>query len=193
MTDLPGVRTLFAQAGPVAWPAGGNRPRGLYLGSMSLSSDAKVGVVVSILIAVLAASSSPWWWKHMPWAGSQSGPPAGVVGFSGGCDAFQVYVQNRWQPYGGVVRAEPNIDSNVESKLPGNFAVDVNGWVHSRAAYPTNTAPWNSDVWFHLADESGWVSFPGVRAAPVQQDPTGISPYGGIPVPTTAACEGSIQ
>lgn len=160
---------------------------------MSLSRDAKIGLVSSILITVVAASSSPWWWKYMPWERGDAGPPPGVVGFSGGCDAFQIYTQNRWQPYGAVVRAQPNVDSRIEDKLSGNFAIHVNGWVHSRAAYPTNTAPWNSDVWFHLADDSGWVSFPGVRATPVQQDPTGTSPSGGVPVPTTAACEGSIQ
>jgi hypothetical protein len=129
----------------------------------------------------------------MPWQQDHLAQPPGVVGFSGGCDAFQVYAQNRWQPYGAVVRAQPNINSKVESHLPGNFAIDVNGWVHSRPAYPTNTAPWNSDVWFHMADDSGWVSFPGVRAAPVGEDPTGQSPQGGIPVPTSATCEGSIQ
>jgi len=157
----------------------------------ALSTEFKLGLVVTAILTVVAASSSPWWWKYGPWAHAQL--PAGVVGFSGGCDAFQIYAQNRWQPYGATVRAEPNINSKVQARLSGNLAFDVNGWVHSRPAYPTNTAPWNSDVWFHVADDSGWVSFPGVRATPVQQDSTGQSSYGGVPVPTSASCEGSIQ
>lgn len=159
---------------------------------MAISNDTKIGLGFAIVLAVVGASSAPWWWKDTPWENHSESPP-GVIGFSGGCDAFQIYSQNRWAPYGTAVRVQPNIDSKVVATYNGNFAFDVNGWVHSRAAYPTNTAPWNSDVWFHLANDQGWVSFPGVRAQPVAQDPTGLSPNGGVPVPTTANCEGSIQ
>jgi hypothetical protein len=160
---------------------------------MALSLEAKIGLVASVLLTVIAAGSAPWWWKYMPWQHSGHNRPPGVVGFSGGCDAFQMYAQNRWEPYGVVVRAEPNLNSKIESTFPGNFVLSVNGWVHSRPAYPTNTAPWNSDIWFHMADDSGWVSFPGVRATPVNHDQSGVSPFGGTPVPTSASCEGSIQ
>jgi hypothetical protein len=159
---------------------------------MRLSTDAKIGLAFSLVLVVGGASSAPWWWHELPWAHGDRLPP-GVVGFSGGCDAFQVYAQNRWVPYGASVRAAPNIDSTFERGLPGQFAFDVNGWVHSRPAFPTNTAPWNSDVWFHMADNSGWVDFAAVRAEPVAQDPTGLSTDGGVPVPTTNNCEGSLQ
>jgi hypothetical protein len=73
------------------------------------------------------------------------------------------------------------------------MSIAVDEWVHSRPAYPTNSAPWNSDVWFHLADNSGWVSFAGVRATPVKHDPTGEDPDGGTPAPTSGRCEGSVR
>jgi len=160
---------------------------------MKLSTDAKIGLITAIVVAVLAAGSVPWWWQFMPWNKKGSHPPPGVVGFSGGCDAFQIFAQNRWDPVGTVVRAQPNVNSKQVGGYAANQSITVNGWVHSRPAYPTNTAPWNSDIWFHVADDSGWVSFPGVRAAPVAHDPTGTDPYGGIPAATVGSCEGSVQ
>jgi hypothetical protein len=160
---------------------------------VKLSTEAKVGLAATIVVAVLAASSGPWWWQYTPWGKSRPQLPPGVVGFSGGCDAFQVFAQNRWDPIGTVVRAQPNVNSKNVGTYGPNQSITVNGWVHSRPAYPTNTAPWNSDIWFHVADDSGWVSFPGVRAAPVAHDPTGLDPYGGTPAPTSGSCEGAVQ
>ena len=157
---------------------------------MAMSKEAKTWVA-TIALTVAAMSSAPWWWHYMPW--SASGPPEGVVGFSGGCDAFQVFAQNRWDPVGASVRAQPNINSKVMSTYSANHTISVNGWVHSRPAYPTNTAPWNSDVWYHVADDSGWISFPGVRATPVSHDPTGQAPDGGPPAPTSKKCQGATQ
>jgi hypothetical protein len=155
-----------------------------------LSLEFKLGLVVTGVVT-LATISTPWWWHDMPWA--TSGPPPGVTGFSGGCDAYQVFAQNRWDPVGTVVRASPNVTSRRVDSYPANYSITVDGWVHSRPAYPTNTAPWNSDVWFHVADNSGWVSFPGVRATPVGHDPTGLSSAGGTPAATAKRCEGSAQ
>lgn len=121
------------------------------------------------------------------------GSTAGVVGFTGGCARFQIFAQNRWAPYGTAVRTEPDVNSKKIAGFPGNYSISVNGWVHSSVAYKTNTAPWNSDIWFHLADGSGWVSFAGVRGVPTPQDPTGLSPDGGAPAPATAQCQGSEQ
>ncbi len=160
---------------------------------MALSGEFKLGIAAAVVIAALAASSSPWWWHEMPWVHAKKGLPSGVVGFSGGCDAFQVFAQNRWDPVGTVVRAEPNVNSKQVGGFAANQSIAVNGWVHSRPAYPTNTAPWNSDIWFHVADDSGWVSFPGVRATPVGHDPTGLNPNGGPPAATSGSCEGSLQ
>jgi len=96
---------------------------------MAWSTEFKVGLAATVLIAAAEASSSPWWWHYTPWG--RGGPPAGVVGFSGACAAFQVYAQNRWQPYRAVVRAAPNIDSKAENTFSDQYAFDVNGWVHS--------------------------------------------------------------
>lgn len=158
-----------------------------------LSPEARWGLVFSVVLTVIAASSAPWWWRFTPWEAANDGPARGVVGFSGGCDAFQVFAQNRWDPVGTVVRAGPNVNAKRVGGYAANQSISSDGWVHSRPAYPTNSAPWNSDVWFHVADDSGWVSFPGVRATPVAHDPSGQSPDGGTPAPTSGRCEGSIQ
>jgi len=137
-----------------------------------------------IFITVAAAVASN--------ARSSGSPPTGVIGFIGGCARFQIFAQNRWEPYGTAVRTEPDVNSKKINGFPGNYSISVNGWVHSTVAYKTNTAPWNSDVWFHLADGSGWVSFGGVRGTPTAHDPTGLAD-GGAPPPTTPECQGSEQ
>lgn len=169
--------------------AGGSTPPRRKNWYQRLSHDGKVSIWLTLVVAVLGASSAPWWWKYTPLG--DEGPPPGVIGFSGGCDAFQVFAQNRWNPYGTAVRAAPNVTSKKVGGFAPNESIAVDGWVHSRPAYPTNTAPWNNDVWFHLADQAGWVSFAGVRATPVSQDPTGLSKNGGPPAPTNGKCEGA--
>lgn len=161
---------------------------------VALSRDAWAGIAVSVLVAVAAASSAPWWWKFIdpPAAAAASGESAQVVGMSGGCPAFQVFAQNRWAPLGAARRAQPNVLSRQLGGYPGNMSLTVNGWVYGGVAYPSNTAPWNNNVWFHLADGSGWVSFAGVRATPTSPDPTGHA-NGGDPAPTSLACQGAVQ
>jgi hypothetical protein len=162
-------------------------------GHVALSRDAWVGIAVSVLVAVAAAGSAPWWWKYVHQsAATESGPSSEISGMSGGCPDFQVFAQNRWAPLGAAVRAQPNVLSTEVSSFPGNMSIAVNGWVYGRAAYPTNTPPWNSNIWFHLADGAGWVSFAGVRATPTSPDPTGRA-NGGDPAPTAPACEGAIR
>jgi hypothetical protein len=150
--------------------------------------SAWIGAILSVLIGIGFATDWPWWTKYL--GIGQERPPNGVTGFSGGCDAFQIFAQNRWDPYGTAVRAQPNVLSPKVSGFAPNQSIAVDGWVHSRPAYPTNSAPWNSDIWFHLADQSGWVSFAGVRATPVSRDPTGLAD-GGPPAPTPGNCEGA--
>jgi len=77
-------------------------------------------------------------------------------------------------------------------KLPAEHGYRVNGWVHGRVGYATNEPPFDSDVWFHLADGAGWVSFAGVRMNPTTFDPTGTAD-GGPPAATSPSCEGAIQ
>lgn len=116
----------------------------------------------------------------------------GVIRFVGGCAAFRVFAQNRWYPYGAAVRTAPLITAKQIASRDPNQSLSVNGWVHSDVAYPTNRPPWNSDVWYHLADGAGWVSFAGVRATPVTRDPSGLGP-GGPPPPIDPHCQGEAQ
>lgn len=79
----------------------------------------------------------------------------------------------------------------------GGFAVNepivVDGWVHGVTLYPNNPAPYNNDIWFHLANGTGWVSFGGTRAQPVDRDLTNRDPYGGVPAPTPQHCAGAVS
>ncbi|MGZ6583151.1 MAG: hypothetical protein ACXVHX_02230 [Solirubrobacteraceae bacterium] len=159
---------------------------------MSLARELRLEIGMSLFLAVAAASSAPWWWQYMPWERHEA-LPAGVIGLSGGCDGFQVFAQNRFDPVGATERAAPNITSKRVDKFSPNYSITVDGWVHSRPAYPTNPAPWNSDVWFHVADDSGWVDFAAVRAVPTGPDPTDRAADGGKPAATSLRCEGSVQ
>jgi hypothetical protein len=121
-------------------------------------------------------------------------PDSEVERISGGCSPYVVYAQNRWQPYGAKRMAAPYRDAKQLS--PGvapNELIYVDGWVRSESAQPSNVAPWDSNIWFHLADSSGWVSFAGTRAVPTPPDPTGLDPNGGTPAPTPADCEGGLN
>lgn len=99
--------------------------------------------------------------------------PPGVASFVAGCKPFNLHAQNRWDPIGAARWVAPMPTAKKEPAFGGNELVAIDGWVRTRAAYPTNSPPWNSSVWFHLADDSGWVSFAGVRAEPT---PPGIRP-----------------
>lgn len=121
----------------------------------------------------------------------KTGTASPVAGFAGGCGPYQIYAQNRWAPLGTTVRSQPNVLSASVTTFPGNMSLSVNGWVHGRAAYPTNVPPFNSDIWFHLTDGIGWVSFGGVRALPTRPDPTAVAD-GGPPAPAPATCQGAL-
>lgn len=119
--------------------------------------------------------------------------PAGVTCFVGGCDTFSVYAQNRYDPPGAAVRVEPlRTGLQMGGYLP-NQLIPVDGWVRTRAAYPSNPPPFDSDVWFHLADDKGWVSFAGVRADPTDRAPTNFDDDGGRAAPTPPECGGTIR
>ncbi|WP_035127800.1 hypothetical protein [Conexibacter woesei] len=143
------------------------------------------------VIVVLAAAWTIFSLAHD--SSHRPAPPAtGIVGFVGGCAPYQVYAQDRWRPYGALIHPTPSTLSRSNGAYNGNQVIAVNGWVESQVAYPTNTAPFNNDIWFHLADGAGWVSFGGVRATPVAQDPTGLAD-GGPPAPAPKKCEGAVQ
>jgi hypothetical protein len=104
-----------------------------------------------------------------------------------------VHAQSRYNPIGTVVRAAPSRSAAEVGGYAPNELVPVNGWVRTQAAYPSNSPPFDSDAWFHVADNSGWVSFAGVRADPTVLDPTGFDPDGGRPVPLDPRCSGTIR
>lgn len=104
-----------------------------------------------------------------------------------------MYAQNRWQPYGTRRLVAPDPLARQAGGFAPNQIIAVDGWVHAAITYPNNSSPWNSDVWYHLADKSGWVAFAAVRAVPTTQDPTGLSHSGGTPAPAPPACEGGLQ
>ena len=105
------------------------------------------------------------------------------------CDKFGVVAQNRWAPVGAPVRSEPSVLApKVAPGFAGNEIVAVDGWAHTSAAYPNNTPPFNNDLWFHLANREGWVTFAAVRGAATLLDPTGQA-NGGQPAPTPANCQ----
>jgi cytoskeletal protein RodZ len=147
-----------------------------------------IGAVITLVIGIVLATGFPWWFKYFE-SGSRN---SAIVGFTGGCASFTVYSQNRWSPVGTEMRAAPNVLSSGEGSFAPNSKIQVNGWVISRPAYPTNVAPFNSGVWYHLTNGDGWVSFPGVRAAPTTFDSTGQA-SGGPPAPTQLLCKGAIQ
>lgn len=108
---------------------------------------------------------------------------------SGACEPFAVYAQNRWDPLGASERSEPDVLAQKIGSFAGNEVIAVDGWVKTGTpVYPTNTPPWDSDIWFHTVHEDGWVSFPGVRGEPTLPDPSAAAD-GGRPAPTAAECE----
>lgn len=159
---------------------------------MRLSRDTWAGIIFSVLLAIATLGSAPWWWHYVHPSAKAATGSSEIAGMSGGCARFQVFAQNRWAPLGAAIRAQPSVLSTQVGSFPGNMSIAVNGWVYGAVAYPTNTPPWNSDIWFHLADGSGWVSFAGIRATPTSPDPTGHA-NGGDPAPAPASCEGAVQ
>jgi len=145
-------------------------------------------VVVTLLGFLLAIVF--WLFPRSPGASFEAD---GIVGLSGGCDPYRLYAQNRWLPHGASGRAAPSVTATKVRSFGPNEVVTVDGWVHSEIAYPTNSPPWNSDIWFHLDDGTGWVSFAAVRELPTDQDPTLRDPDGGPTPPAPALCQGAIQ
>lgn len=118
----------------------------------------------------------------------------GVQPLSGGCPAYRIYSQRRWEPYGVRIRYSPYPNARTLSDVgfAPNADIWVDGWVHTQPLAPTDQAPFNSDIWFHLSDGRGWIPYAGVRALPTDADPTGGHGDGGTPAPTPAACEAGL-
>jgi hypothetical protein len=119
--------------------------------------------------------------------------PNGVACFVGGCESFSVYAQNRYQAYGAQIRSEPRPSATQVGSMAPNKQFAVDGWVRTQAAYPHNSPPFDNDVWFHVADASGWVSFAGVRADPTTPAEDPSNSEGGRPAPIDDECSGSVR
>jgi hypothetical protein len=107
----------------------------------------------------------------------------GSVRITGGCSPFLIYEQNRWAPLGAKILKAPQRDAQQIGTVGPNKIVYADGWVRTESGIPLDSPPWNSDVWFHLDHDAGWVDFGGVRALPTTPDPSGLSSYGGEPIP----------
>lgn len=141
-----------------------------------------------VLLAIIMVPLGGWVFVAM-----QRQTPDGVAELVGGCPVFTVYAQNRWIPVGASKRAKPQPSGNKVGSYAPNELVSVDGWVRTNSPYPSNPSPWDSDVWFHISDGSGWVSFAGLRASPTPFDPSGQSPNGGEPVPLATECSGTVR
>ena len=117
----------------------------------------------------------------------------GVMRIAGGCEPFLVYGQNRYAPVNARILVAPYRESHQIGSLVANKIAYVDGWVRTESGNPSAGEPWNSNVWFHLVDDQGWVSFGGVRALPTSLDETGFDTYGGEPVPVLAECEAALR
>lgn len=148
-------------------------------------ASAIVSVLVGGLVTYLSIGGADYL-RLSTNTGDSRTPVAGLIG---GCQDFVALAQNRWRPTGAITRAAPSPRSPQLGYFPGNQTLVFDGWVRTEAAYPSNARPWNSEVWFHLADRSGWVSYAGVRAAPTKLDESGQRD-GGTPVATLRECEG---
>jgi hypothetical protein len=141
----------------------------------------RIGFVCTLAVLVLTGVVTAWY-------GDGDHVASSLVG---GCDAFPLYAQNEFPPYGTALRASPNPNSRKVGGFAPNEIISVDGWVVSQPAYPTNPEPWNSGVWFHVADNLGWVSFPGVRAYPTGHVADRLGGY--APAPADPKCAGSIR
>lgn len=153
----------------------------------STVSTVVVGLVITLIGGYIVAITNHW----LPPIPSPFATD--VSDLVGGCERFAVFSQNRYPPAGAKSRDAPFREANDVQSFAPNELIAVDGYVRTRAAYPSNPAPFNSDVWFHVADGSGWVSYAAVRADPTTMDPTGMSDDGGRPVPLDPECSGSYR
>lgn len=91
---------------------------------------------------------------------------------------------------GAAIRAGPNRSTIKLDAERANEAMLVDGWVQTMVPYPTNPAPWNSDVWFRLADGRRWVSFAAVHTELVffEDEDDGAAKQPGTPVDPPDEC-----
>ncbi|MDB5184585.1 MAG: hypothetical protein JWN38_393 [Candidatus Saccharibacteria bacterium] len=105
------------------------------------------------------------------------------------CKPFPVYAQNRWLPYGTIIRRSPSILADKIGSYGPNEVIAVDGeFTGTEDVYADNPEPWNSRDWFHVANNGGgYVTWAGVRATPTENDPT-LKADGGPQAPEPAEC-----
>jgi hypothetical protein len=102
------------------------------------------------------------------------------------CTPWGGYAQGQWSPSGAALRDAPA--GNKIGGFPASTPLTFDRWTTAGSPlYPGNPAPYNSNQWLHLANGSGWVSFPGVRADQEAYDPAS-GPGAAVPLPD--ACRG---
>lgn len=152
---------------------------------MARNGDGRLFAIgLSLLVAVLSASTSPWWWDRV--FGEDDD-------FVGGCETFHLFAQNEFDPLGTKISEAPMPSAESFRGFSPNERVAVDGWVRTRSPYPSNSPPWDSDVWFHLANNAGWVTFAGVRANPTDPSTSGNFGEGTSPAPTDSDCAGTFR
>ena len=148
-------------------------------------------VMVSIVVGVLLMGSAPFWWHPMLKAVGQE---PDVPGIDGGCgDGYTIFAQNKWSPAGAAIRATPDVGAKKVGSLGGNEPLVVDGWIAGSVPYPNNPAPYDSNIWFHMRNGAGFVSFAGVRAQPTVFDPTSRDMSGQTTAPTPPACKAKVR
>jgi hypothetical protein len=143
----------------------------------AISAAIAAGLIVAGLVALVA---------HV-WP--KSSPDSLVRG----CAPFNIYAQNQFKPYGALLWASPSPTAPNSPGFSPNQLITVDGWVRTRSPYLSNQSPWDSDVWFHLADNGGWVDFAAVRAVATTPDPQGGFGAGSSPAPLASSCAGTYR
>lgn len=162
----------------------GMRPKSRRWASAKESSPWRLPAIAASVFASLVAAfliAVPGFFKE---------PTRTIVG---GCERFNIYAQNQFDPRGTLIWETPSPSANNHRGFAANQLIAVDGWVRTRTPYPSNQTPWDSDVWFHLANGAGWVSFAGVRAVPTEPAPNGNFAPGTSPPPTDSRCSGTLR
>lgn len=159
---------------------------GIYERRERLKRGQRRGPLAILVVGVLAVGMACVWQ-----IAAASASPSGVAGFSGGCAPFTLWAQRVWEPYGASRYSAPYSGATKVYGFAPNETVTVDGWVSTESAPSgyTDPAPYNGPIWYHLADNSGWVYIAGVRANPSTPD----QPDGGQPPVQASECAGSVR
>lgn len=60
-------------------------------------------------------------------------------------------------PLGAKILQAPRRDAQQVGTIGPNKIVYADGWLRTESGIPLDGPPWNSDVWFHLDHDAGWL------------------------------------